>query len=228
MADSGTGRLTAIPSQELNELTQALPDSITSIQLVEDDLFRWDIRLSAPSDSAYDGGKFTLLLSLPQDYPFKPPSLRFMTPIYHPNVTNDGADPLGLKQTSRPINPNAPLSSRPPPPPVSRYAAARAMAGRAGGGGATPGSSAAASLAGAAGGGADGNLPPGSMCLAMLKQDNWKPANRLRGVLESAGNILREPNTDDAVEGDIAELYGRDRKEFDKRVEGWVKKYAMK
>ncbi|PHH69061.1 hypothetical protein CDD80_7044 [Ophiocordyceps camponoti-rufipedis] len=34
-------------------------------------------------------GRYALLLSLPPEYPFRPPTLRFVTPIYHPNVTND-------------------------------------------------------------------------------------------------------------------------------------------
>jgi ubiquitin-protein ligase len=35
------------------------------------------------------GGKFKLLLVLPTEYPFKPPTISFKTRIYHPNITND-------------------------------------------------------------------------------------------------------------------------------------------
>ena len=35
------------------------------------------------------GGVFTLDLTLPPNYPFKPPPLSFRTKIYHPNVSND-------------------------------------------------------------------------------------------------------------------------------------------
>ena len=44
------------------------------------------------------GGKFTIDVTLPKEYPFKPPLLSFRTKIYHPNVSNDdrGAMCLGI------------------------------------------------------------------------------------------------------------------------------------
>jgi ubiquitin-conjugating enzyme E2 D/E len=54
--------------------------------------------MEGPPDSAYAGGKFNIQISLPKEYPFKPPVLTFRTKIYHPNVTNDdkGAMCLGM------------------------------------------------------------------------------------------------------------------------------------
>lgn len=48
--------------------------------------------------SSLQGGKFTLEVVLPKDYPFKPPVISFKTKIYHPNVTNDekGSMCLGI------------------------------------------------------------------------------------------------------------------------------------
>lgn len=45
----------------------------------------------APPDAAspYHPGRFAILLTLPADYPFKPPAVRFLTRVYHPNITND-------------------------------------------------------------------------------------------------------------------------------------------
>jgi len=44
------------------------------------------------------GGKFHIQITLPKEYPFKPPTLSFRTKVYHPNVTNDerGAMCLGM------------------------------------------------------------------------------------------------------------------------------------
>lgn len=36
--------------------------------------------------SPFSGGTFKLELFLPEEYPMSPPKVRFITPIYHPNV----------------------------------------------------------------------------------------------------------------------------------------------
>ena len=55
-----------------------------------DDIYSWDITLIGPKDSPYEGGKFKLKVSIPKEYPFVPPTVSFMTKIYHPNISLDG------------------------------------------------------------------------------------------------------------------------------------------
>eukprot|EP00833_Pecoramyces_ruminatium_P017486 jgi/Orpsp1_1/1191518/evm.model.d7180000086561.1 len=38
----------------------------------------------------YENGIFKLDIHIPDRYPFEPPHIQFKTPIYHPNVDNDG------------------------------------------------------------------------------------------------------------------------------------------
>ncbi|AWP09738.1 putative ubiquitin-conjugating enzyme E2 T isoform 10 [Scophthalmus maximus] len=38
----------------------------------------------------YEGGLFSLEIKVPERYPFEPPKMRFLTPIYHPNIDNSG------------------------------------------------------------------------------------------------------------------------------------------
>ena len=43
-----------------------------------------------PDQTPWEGGTFMLSLSFTSEYPTKPPEVRFVTPIFHPNVYNDG------------------------------------------------------------------------------------------------------------------------------------------
>ncbi|XP_013788191.1 ubiquitin-conjugating enzyme E2 T-like [Limulus polyphemus] len=40
--------------------------------------------------SPYENGLFKLAIQIPDRYPFEPPKVQFMTPIYHPNIDNEG------------------------------------------------------------------------------------------------------------------------------------------
>eukprot|EP01094_Clydonella_sp_ATCC50884_P020177 TRINITY_DN4139_c1_g1_i1.p2 TRINITY_DN4139_c1_g1~~TRINITY_DN4139_c1_g1_i1.p2 ORF type:complete len:157 (-),score=38.85 TRINITY_DN4139_c1_g1_i1:135-581(-) len=57
--------------------------------LVGDDMFKWKVQLAGPEGTAYEGGSFTMLIEIPTDYPFKPPTCKFETTVYHPNVKTD-------------------------------------------------------------------------------------------------------------------------------------------
>ena len=52
--------------------------------------------IEGPADSPYEGGRFRLEVSIPSRYPFEPPSVRFLTPIYHPNIDSAGRICLDL------------------------------------------------------------------------------------------------------------------------------------
>lgn len=42
------------------------------------------------ANTPYEGGLFSLEIKVPERYPFEPPKMRFLTPIYHPNIDNAG------------------------------------------------------------------------------------------------------------------------------------------
>ena len=50
----------------------------------------WRVLMEGPAGSPFEGGVFVLRVDIPSNYPFKAPSIRFETPIYHSNVSGAG------------------------------------------------------------------------------------------------------------------------------------------
>ena len=71
-----------------------------TVGLVDGSNFDWQITLTAPKDTVYQGGLFILRAHFPPDYPNHPPEVYFITPIYHVNVKptapkTEGEESLG-------------------------------------------------------------------------------------------------------------------------------------
>lgn len=56
----------------------------------EDNLMEWEVALFGPPDTLYEGGYFKAHVKFPADYPYSPPSIRFLTKVWHPNVYENG------------------------------------------------------------------------------------------------------------------------------------------
>ncbi|KAF9893110.1 hypothetical protein FE257_012521 [Aspergillus nanangensis] len=144
-------------AKELAELMESPPVGISVELADESNLYAWKVHLEGPENSPFAKGKFLIKLTLPTEYPFKPPTISFATKIYHPNVTNDDK---------------------------------------------------------------------GSMCLGMLRADEWKPSSRISAVLQFARQLLAEPMPDDAVEARIADTYKNNRSHYEEVARDWTRKYA--
>eukprot|EP00884_Botryococcus_braunii_P015665 jgi/Botrbrau1/2782/Bobra.0164s0059.1 len=55
-----------------------------------DSLFTWLGTIQGPVGTVYQGFKFTLNLKFPADYPFSAPTVKFVSPCFHPNVDQHG------------------------------------------------------------------------------------------------------------------------------------------
>jgi len=75
--------------RELQMLSTEPPPGITCWQ-TEGQMDDLRAQIVGGADTPYEGGVFSLEIKVPERYPFEPPKMRFLTPIYHPNIDNAG------------------------------------------------------------------------------------------------------------------------------------------
>ncbi|SCU98146.1 LAFA_0G15896g1_1 [Lachancea sp. 'fantastica'] len=56
------------------------------VQLIDDNMQEFHIKFHGPKDTPYEGGVWRLHVELPDNYPYKSPSIGFVNKIYHPNI----------------------------------------------------------------------------------------------------------------------------------------------
>jgi len=130
------------------------PPGNCSAGIKDADIYVWEATIMGPHDTPYFGGIFTLSISIPTDYPFKPPKVQFVTKIYHPNISYNGA-----------------------------------------------------------------------ICLDILK-DRWSPALNISNVLLSICSLLDDPNPDDPLEPEIANLFKCDKETYKQNAIMYTRRYA--
>lgn len=134
--------------KDINELD--IPSSIDVDFPDSNDLMNFELSLT-PAEGFYASGTFDFTVTVPEDYPHKPPKVKCTTPIYHPNIDLQG-----------------------------------------------------------------------NVCLNILRQD-WKPVLTLSSVLYGLQLLFLEPNPDDPLNKDAAELLKRDRYEFQRNVSAAIR-----
>ena len=122
------------------ELAELNNNSIPNISAgpLNNNMFEWEAIILGPVDTPYEGGIFKLSISIPTNYPFKPPIVLFTTRIYHPNINSSG-----------------------------------------------------------------------SICLDILK-NQWSPALTISKILLSICSLLSDPNPNDPLVPDIANIFKND------------------
>ncbi|CAB4058397.1 ARL6 [Lepeophtheirus salmonis] len=73
---------------ELFKLNEEVSNSGVQLSLVNDDLTNLSGTILGPPDTPYEGGTYKLEIKIPESYPFMPPKVRFVTKIWHPNISS--------------------------------------------------------------------------------------------------------------------------------------------
>ncbi|XP_009601190.2 ubiquitin-conjugating enzyme E2 2 [Nicotiana tabacum] len=64
----------------------------------DNNIMLWNAVIFGPDDTPWDGGTFKLTLQFSEDYPNKPPTVRFVSRMFHPNIYADGSICLDILQ----------------------------------------------------------------------------------------------------------------------------------
>lgn len=139
---------------EYNSLKKSPIDNCSAGPISDKDSTKWQATIFGPKDTPYHGGIFNIKIDFGSEYPFKPPSVIFKTPIYHCNINSQGG-----------------------------------------------------------------------ICLDILK-DQWSPALNVSTLLLSICSLLAEPNPNDPLVPEIADLLKKNKELHNKNALQYTMKYA--
>lgn len=76
--------------KQLKDLARNPVDGFSAGLVDDSSVFEWNVTIIGPPETLYEGGFFNAIMSFPPDYPNSPPSVRFTSEMWHPNVYPDG------------------------------------------------------------------------------------------------------------------------------------------
>jgi len=83
MADARTRRV----KKEIQDIQNDKQAELT-IELVDDSIFHLIGSFPGPQGTCYEGGRFQVDIVVPETYPFVALKMRFITKVYHPNISS--------------------------------------------------------------------------------------------------------------------------------------------
>lgn len=75
---------------ELVQLMMSPTPELSAFPNNEDDLTNWSGIITGPSGTPYEGLRFKISLQFPDLYPYVAPKVKFISPMWHPNVDMSG------------------------------------------------------------------------------------------------------------------------------------------
>ncbi|KAB2080943.1 hypothetical protein ES319_A05G101000v1 [Gossypium barbadense] len=76
--------------KQLKDLCKNPVDGFSAGLVDDSNVFEGSVTIVGPPDTFYEGGFFNAIMSFPPDYPNSPPTMKFTTDVWHPNVYTDG------------------------------------------------------------------------------------------------------------------------------------------
>uniref|UniRef100_A0A8D0CHX4 E2 ubiquitin-conjugating enzyme n=1 Tax=Scleropages formosus TaxID=113540 RepID=A0A8D0CHX4_SCLFO len=82
----------------VRKLLQEDPPSGVSGAPSENNIMLWNAVIFGPEGTPFEDGTFKLVIEFSEEYPNKPPTVRFISKMFHPNVYADGSICLDILQ----------------------------------------------------------------------------------------------------------------------------------
>ncbi|EDQ31304.1 ubiquitin-protein ligase [Enterocytozoon bieneusi H348] len=61
-----------------------------SVGLINDNIYTWEVIIIGPQDTPFENGIYKAEMIFPINYPEAPPTFRFITKMWHPNIDKNG------------------------------------------------------------------------------------------------------------------------------------------
>ncbi|VDB86739.1 unnamed protein product [Peniophora sp. CBMAI 1063] len=81
---------TLLLRRQLMELTKHPVEGFSAGLVDESNFYEWEVLIIGPPDTLYEGGFLKARLTFPPEFPLLPPTMRFLTEMWHPNIYPDG------------------------------------------------------------------------------------------------------------------------------------------
>ncbi|XP_076452951.1 ubiquitin-conjugating enzyme E2 G1-like isoform X3 [Babylonia areolata] len=72
------------------ELSKSGTEGFSAGLIDDDDVYKWEVLIYGPPETLFEGGYFKAHLIFPKEYPNRPPKMKFVSEMWHPNIDPDG------------------------------------------------------------------------------------------------------------------------------------------
>ena len=98
---------------DLKTVKQQPPEGVSASPLSEENIYVWGATVFGPDDTSWEGGIYTMRLMFTEQYPDKPPRVRFTTEMVSRVVAGGALDAAGRRRGGSARNASSPRRARP-------------------------------------------------------------------------------------------------------------------